>query len=109
MAIGKQYGTYSLDNGALYAMLVPNNRFSDPAFGWATPAAGTPLVPRGVKLRHVVGVSPTTGRRGAAVVPGTSSDIWTGANNQFDIFHNDGTPDTLSVTSRVGELVKVSH
>jgi hypothetical protein len=109
MAIGKQYGTYSLDNGQLYAMLVNNNRHADAAFGWATPAAGTPLVPRGVKLRRVYGVSATTGRRGSAVVPGTESQIWTGAATTFDMFHNDGTADTMTVTARKGELVRLSH
>ena len=38
-----------------------------------------------------------------------ASDIWTGTATTFDIFHNDGSLDTLTVTSRVGEHVPVSH
>jgi hypothetical protein len=109
MARGKQYGTYSLDNGTLFAMEVDDNRFADAAFGWTTPTAGTTLIPRGVKVRKVHGVSVTTGRSGSAVVPGTLSDVWTGVASTFDGYGNDGSLDTYSITSRVGETVRVSR
>ena len=109
MARGDQYGAYVLDNTQTYAMKVANDKFADAIRGWATPAAGTEGVPRGVKVRKAMGVSLTTGRRGSAVIATTGAPIWLGTATTFDIVGNDGSIDTLTVTSLRGELNPVSH
>jgi hypothetical protein len=100
---GKTLGTYETNGGSNYNYHVDADRFLVAAFNWVNGIAGAPFLPRGFKPRHVTGLSPTSGRRGMAVVPTVTADIWTGVATTFDIEATDGTIDTMTVINRIGE------
>jgi hypothetical protein len=99
------YGVYTLDDGVTtFARLVDADEFTQTDRGWtATGVAGLHLLPRAFKVRRVYGVSPTSGRRGTAVVASVDAPLWTGAATTFDVEANDNTTDTMNVTGRRGE------
>ncbi len=100
---GRTPGAYHTDGGTSYRVEVDADRFLDANFGWASIAGGTPLMPRGFKPRHVTGFSATSKRRGIAMVPDITADIWTGVATTFTVEADDQTLDTMTVVSRIGE------
>lgn len=103
MARGKTRGEYVTDGGTSYEYNVNQDRFADGSFGWGAATAIMNKVPRGAKLRHVTGVSATTGRRATGVVPVVTADVWTGGATTFDVIGNDGSTDTMTIVQRIGE------
>jgi hypothetical protein len=91
------------DGGTSYKMEVDRDRFAVAAFGWSAPVGVLNQLPRGAKPRHVVGISGSSGRRGTAVVPDVTSDVWTGVATTFDVEADDATIDTMTITGRFGE------
>lgn len=100
---GRKHGTYVTDGGTSYKFSVDADRFATARFGWAAPGAVLPQLPRGAKPRHVAGISATSGRRGTAVVPLVTADVWTGVATTFDVEADDQTTDTMTITQRIGE------
>lgn len=100
---GREPGRYLTDGGTSYRMSVDRDRFAVADFGWIGAAGTVPQLPRGCKPRHVTGLSAASGRRGTAVVPDVTSDIWTGTATTFDVEADDGTVDTMTVVQRIGE------
>lgn len=100
---GREPGRYLTDGGTPYRMSVDRDRFAVAAFGWIGAAGTVPQLPRGAKPRHVTGLSASSGRRGVAVVPDVTSDIWTGVTTTFDVEADDGTIDAMTVVQRIGE------
>ncbi len=100
---GKRSGTYIGDGGGTFNMEVDKDRYLVADFKWTAGAVNQNAIPRGVKPRHVTGLSATSGRRGTAVVPDVTSDIWTGAATTFDVEADDATIDTMTVIHRIGE------
>lgn len=100
---GRTPGAYITDGATSYRMSVDRDRFAVAAFGWAAPGGVLNQLPRGAKPRHVIGLSGTSGRRGIAVVPDVTSDIWTGVATTFDVEADDATVDTMTITGRIGE------
>jgi hypothetical protein len=94
---------YLTDGGTSYVTQVDRDRYAIAAFSWTTPGGPLPQLPRGLKPRHVVGISGTSGRRGTAVVPDVTATIWTGGVTTFDVEADDATIDTMTVTQRFGE------
>jgi len=107
---GMVYAIYETDDSVPYARLVDADQAAQASRGWVTAGvAGLPLLPIRAKPRVVYGVSPTTGRRGSAVVATTSADLWTGVANTFAVEANDNTSDTMNVTRRRGESFARAH
>lgn len=100
---GRIPGSYVTDGGTPYRMSVDRDRFAVAGFGWIGAAGTVPQLPRGCKPRHVTGLSATSGRRGIAVVPSVTADIWTGVATTFDVEADDGTIDTMTVVQRIAE------
>jgi len=100
---GRTPGIYLTDGTTNYRMSVDRDRFAVAAFSWTAAAGNLPQLPRGFKPRHVTGLSGTSGRRGVAVVPDVTSDIWTGTATTFDVEADDGTVDTMTVIRNIGE------
>lgn len=105
---GRTPGVYTTDGATDYKMSVDRDRFAVAAFGWAAPGGILNQLPRGAKPRHVVGLSPTSGRRGTAVVPVTTATVWTGVTTTFDVEADDGTVDTMDITGRIAEHPSLS-
>lgn len=105
------YAVYTLDDGVTtFARLVDADEAADANRGWSqTGVVGLHLLPRAFKPRRVYGVSPTTGRRGSAVVANTGAALWTGAASTFTVEGNDNTTDTCNVTGRSGEREHRGH
>jgi hypothetical protein len=89
-------------------MSVDRDRFAVASFSWTAAAATVNAIPRGCKPRHVTGLSATSARRGIAVVPDITSDIWTGVATTFDVEADDGTIDTMTVIHRIAEKPSLS-
>ncbi len=100
---GRVLGAYETDGGSNYTTHVDADRFLVADFNWVSIPPGIPNLPRGFKPRHVTGLSATSGRRGKAIVPTVTADIWTGAATTFDVEATDGTVDTMTVIHRHGE------
>lgn len=100
---GRTPGSYHTDGGTEYKTEVDRDRFAVASFSWAAPSGVLPQMPRGFKPRRVVGISGTSGRRGTAIVPVTTADIWTGVATTFDVEADDATIDTMTVTQRFAE------
>jgi hypothetical protein len=100
---GRTKGVYTTDGATDYKTSVDSDRFADANFNWSAAGAALNPLPRGAKPRHVTGLSPTSGRRGAATVPNITAAIWTGAATTFEVEADDGTIDTMTVTSKFGE------
>jgi len=110
MPRGMVYAIYESDTTAVYARLVDADQAAEASRGWSSVGvAGLPLLPIRAKPRRVYGVSPTTGRRGMAIVASTSADLWTGVVTTFDVEGNDNLADTMTVTRRVGESFAQAH
>lgn len=108
MPRGFVWATYTADNGATFQTMVDADQVLDPTRGWGAAIALSDLLPRGFRERRVYGVSPSTGRRGSTRVGSLTASLWTGGSSTFFIEGNDGSPDTLAVTSRSGELRRLS-
>lgn len=100
---GRVLGSYETDGGSVYNTYVDADRYAVAAFNWVNGLAFYPFMPRNFKPRYVSGLSPTSGRRGRATVPTRAAAIWTGAATTFVVEATDGTLDTMTVVSRVGE------
>lgn len=98
-------------------MQVDRELVLQPQRGWQDPLlpapAGLPLRPVRSKLRRVYGISPTTGRRGYAIVSNVRAALWSTEGATFDVETNesegDELIDTMVVTRRVGESFAVSR
>lgn len=100
---GRVNGAYTTDGGTQYRMKVDADRFLVADFGWTTASPALNQLPRGAHPRHITGVSATTGRRGVAIVPIVTADVWTGLSTTFDIEADDQTVDTMTIVGRSGE------
>jgi hypothetical protein len=100
---GRRLGAYETDGGSAFSTYVDADRFIVPSFNWVAGLPFNAFLPRGFKPRYVSGLSPTTGRRGRAIVPTLAADVWTGIATTFDVEATDGTIDTMTIVSRVGE------
>lgn len=100
---GKTLGAYITDGGTSYNYSVDADAFLVASRGWAGGTPGGPKMPRAFNPRHVTGLSPTSGRRGTAVVATLTATLWTGAATTFDVEADDGTIDTMDVVQRIGE------
>lgn len=105
---GRTRGKYISDGGTSFAMSVDKDRFATVAFKWVAAPGGANQVPRGCKPRHVTGLSPTTGRRGTAVIPDITSGLWTGTVTTFDVEADDQTTDTMDIIHRIAEHPSLS-
>ena len=104
------FATYVTDDGvSTFQTLVDADQRTDVNRGWLPAVPGSDLMPRGFHERRVYGVSPTTGRKGSARIAATSANLWTGVASEFTVEANDGTIDTMVVTTRRGERRRVSH
>lgn len=113
MARGFLYALYTADDGTQYLKQVDRDQFADPGRGWAPWDGVTKqlLWPQRTKPRVVIGVSPTTGRRGQTVVASNVALLWTGEQTTFTVETNDPAApiDTLTVTRRRGESFPANH
>jgi hypothetical protein len=100
---GRVLASYETDGGHNYNTYVDADRYIVPSFNWVNGVPFAPFLPRNFKPRYVSGLSPTSGRRGRAIVPTLAADVWTGAATTFDVEATDGTLDTMTIVSRVGE------
>lgn len=100
---GRTRGKYISDGATDFAMSVDKDRFAVAAFKWTAATSAMNAIPRGCKPRHVTGLSAATGRRGTAVVPDVTADIWTGVATTFQVEADDQTLDTMTVTHRIAE------
>lgn len=89
-------------------MSVDRDRFAVAGFSWTAAAPTVNAIPRGCIPRHVTGLSSASGRRGTAVVPDITSDVWTGTATTFDVEADDGTVDTMTIIHRIGERPSLS-
>jgi hypothetical protein len=105
---GYVWRKYVADDATEYALLVDADHATDTDRGWATVAAGTPALPRGSHPRRVLGLSPSSGRPGSAVIGDPSADLWTGVATTFTVEANDQTTDTMTVTERRAERIRVA-
>jgi hypothetical protein len=105
---GRTPGVYISDGGTNFRTSVDRDRFAVADFGWTAAAATLNAIPRGCIPRHVTGLSATSGRRGTAVVPDVTSDIWTGTATTFVVEADDGTNDTMTVIHRIAERPSLS-
>jgi hypothetical protein len=108
MARGRQPGVYTTDGGTDYRMQVEKDRFADATFNWSTAGAALNQVPRGAKLRHVTGLSASSGRRGTATVPNITADVWTGVAGTWLMETDDLSTDTMTIVQRIGERPAMS-
>jgi hypothetical protein len=113
MPRGFTYAIYTADDGNQYLRQVDLDQAGAPERGWAAWDGATPmnLWPQRAVPRKVYGVSPTTGRRGSAVVGAVTALLWTGLSSSFTLETNDpaAPTDTLTVTRRRGESFPMSH
>lgn len=113
MARGFTYAIYTADNDAQYLRQVDADHALVVERGWALWDGTTPhnLWPQRAKPRMVFGVSPTTGRRGYAVIGSVSAELWSGVATTFVVETNDpaAPTDTLTVTRRRGESFPLAH
>lgn len=100
---GRVLASYLTDGGHPFNTYVDADRYLVVTFGWVAGVPFAAFLPRNFKPRYVSGLSPTSGRRGRAIVPSLAADVWTGAMPTFDVEATDGTLDTLTITSRVNE------
>jgi hypothetical protein len=105
---GYVWRKYVADDATEYATQVDADQAAVTARGWASVAAGTPALPRGSRERRVMGVSASTGRKGSARVGTTTCDLWTGTTTTFTVEANDQTTDTMTVTERRPERIRVA-
>lgn len=104
MPRGLRWAAYTSDDGTFYARRVDADQVLDPKRGWFTSGVSAfPLFPSFSRPRRVLGVSPTSGRRGQTVVANVAADLWTGAATTFFIEASDGTIDTMTVVERRSE------
>jgi|SRR3954452_3658715 hypothetical protein len=106
---GFVFATYTADDGTTFQTLVDADESGDANRGWGAAIPGADLLPRGFKERRVYGVSATSGRRGSARIGNVTAALWTGAATTFTVEANDNTLDTLTVTTRRGEIRRVAH
>jgi hypothetical protein len=109
MPRGFVYRTYVADDGSHFETRVDADQAADTTRGWADVEPGAPLIPRGLKERKMIGISPSTGRTGRIRVGDTVCDLWSGVATTFTVEANDGTIDTMVVTERRQERRQVSH
>lgn len=102
---GRQHGAYVNDRGVSYDMLTTDHAFNQGSAGWALSDAGSTRSPRRFKPRRVYGLSPTSGRRGSAIVATLTADLWTGTAATFDVLGDDGVSDTMNVIGQSGEKI----
>lgn len=100
---GRTLASYETDGGSNFNTYVDSDRFLVAAFNWVAGIPFNAFLPRGFRPRYVSGLSPTSGRRGRAIVPTLAAAVWTGAATTFDVEATDGTLDTMTIVSRVGE------
>jgi hypothetical protein len=105
---GMVWRKYVADDATEYATLVDADQAAITARGWSTVAGGTAPLPRGARERRVHGISLTTGRKGTARVGTATCDLWTGTATTFTVEADDQTTDTMTVTRRQGERIRLS-
>lgn len=106
MARGRTRGAYTSDIlAATFSFSVPDDQFADAGRGWTTAALTVTKTPKGLKYRHVEGLSPTTGRRAKAIVADVTAGLWARSATTFTNIANDGSADTYDVTGLIGEAV----
>jgi hypothetical protein len=104
------YKGYTCDDGStVFQTEVNADEAAIAARGWAAETVGGDLIPRGFKERRAHGISATTGRRASCRVGAVTADLWTGVATTFTVLANDGTSDTMTVTSRSGEKRRLAH
>lgn len=106
---GFVYKTYTADNGDSFQTRVDADHASVTARGWGASIPGGPLIPRGLRERIAIGISPTTGRTGRCRIGSATSTIWQGLTTTFTVEADDGTIDTMVITELRGERRTVSH
>lgn len=113
MPRGFVYAIYTADDDRQYLRQVDIDQAGQLERGWGTWDGATPmnLWPQRAVPRMVYGVSPTTGRRGHAVVGSVEAFLWTGASSSFTVETNDPVipTDVLTVTRRRGESFPMAH
>lgn len=108
MPRGMVWAIYETDDGVQLARRVDADQALDTPRGWVTTGvAGLPTLPVGAKPRRVYGISPTTGRRGSAVIATLDAELWTGAVYTFEVEANDNSLDEMTVVRRVAERFPV--
>lgn len=109
MPRGFVYRTYTADDGSAFQTRVDADHAADANRGWGAAIPGGPLIPRGLKERRMVGISPTSGRTGTCRVGTSTCLLWQGVATTFDVEADDGTIDTMVVIEARGERRLVSH
>lgn len=108
MPRGFVFKSYTADDGSVFQTRVDADHAADTNRGWGSAVPGGPLIPRGLRERRAVGISPTSGRSGSCRLGTSTSLIWQGVVTTFDVEANDGTLDTMVVTELHGEHRTVS-
>ena len=109
MPRGFTWQTYTADNGITFQTLVDADEALDVTRGWGAAVVLADMLPRGFRERRVYGVSASSGRRGSTRVGSLTASLWTGGSSTFFVEANNGTTDTMTVTSRVGERRRTAH
>jgi len=109
MPRGFVYKSYTADDGSVFQTRVDADHATDANRGWGSAIPGGPLIPRGLRERFVLGISPATGRQGRARIGSSTSLIWQGVATTFNVEANDGTIDTMVIIALRGERREVSH
>lgn len=95
---------------AAFKTSVPNNLEGQASLGWATSVPGTAppglRLPKRLKPRHAVGVSPA-GKRVKVIIATTSASLWGNATGTWTYIDNFGATITATVTGFVGESTSV--
>ena len=106
MSRGFRWGVYETDDGALYAVRVDADYFEDVSRDWqAAEGFGLAPFPRGWRTRAARGLD-DLGRSQLAVVPRTTSPLWTGELSVFQFYASDEQIHFCDVIQLFGERTK---
>jgi hypothetical protein len=104
MPRGMTKGAYVTNGGTSYLYRVDADEFLSADRGWASGTTLRAHIPKGFRPRHVTGLSPTSGRRGTAVLATKTCNLYTGAATTFTVEANDNTLDTMNVVNVIDEF-----
>jgi hypothetical protein len=105
----KMFDNTGAPQKAQFAVSVPNNLVAQAELGWVGADATLPTgvkLPKRLRPRHVVGVSPA-GKRIRAVVASDLASIWGTSPATWTYIDNFGATITATATGYVGEAATV--
>jgi hypothetical protein len=108
MAEGRTKASYNSDIlAAKFNVLAPNNLYAQTAVLGMSAGSGTQTkLPKGLRPRHAVGLSPG-GKRVRVIVYDVTGTLWTRAVTTWTYIDNFGTTITATVTGLVGEALTI--